>query len=125
MTDIESRLNNWARWGRPQTQYRRTYSLEGRYIPEAGDVFEEKKAVIPIDMRDAVILEKIIVQLPTKHRKVIVYSWVYPWTVKNDRLFYKVCRLCGVRPSLFERYENEAKNMVKKLLNKKLAQFNV
>lgn len=72
MTETEigmQRFYNWSRWANGcalvmQHYYPQRAAVSGQYIPEAGDVWEEEPYV-PIDQKDAQIVETFIVSLPS------------------------------------------------------------
>ena len=52
-------------------------SIEHRYMPEAGEVFdEEKKEEEFFDVEQAERVEELVCQLPEKLKKIIVYRYV-------------------------------------------------
>ena len=63
MADTHARLVNWARWARSGRGGAHTcYSAEGRYRPEGltEEGAEERRAAIPIDIRDAIAVWEAI-----------------------------------------------------------------
>lgn len=115
--EFDQRLDNWARWARPHKNYRRTFSLEGRYKPEASEVWEPEQPHVEVDIKDALEVERAIIGLPKKHKLTLVYCYVYFWTVR-DKLLYPVCRKIGINPTKLEEYEKVALVMLENRLKR-------
>lgn len=73
------RLDNWARWGRrgEMAEVRNHYypgkaAICGDYLPEAGDVWIEMHEIaIPVDQKDAELVEKLVLALPIQLKKAV------------------------------------------------------
>lgn len=86
------RFYNWFRWSNGgstalvlQHYYPQRAAVAGNYIPEAGDVWEEDP-YIPIDQKDAQIVEKFIVSLPSHMVKAIKALYIH----KDNSMKYLV-----------------------------------
>lgn len=80
--NIEDSLQNWYLYlkslpeGGPHIDTT-CRSIEHKYIPEAGEVFdEEKKEAEFFDISEAERVEELVCQLPEKLKKIIVYRYV-------------------------------------------------
>jgi hypothetical protein len=116
MTDIEQRLNNWRLCFKDKPHYKRTASLEGNYKPPP--VWEAPSIKIPIDLNDALVIEKAVTALPDKHKMVLVVSTMYPYLLINSA-FYKTCHIIGIsrRPEVFDDYLKKSKIMLANILH--------
>jgi len=50
---LDYRLREWGRWARQRHWMSACRSIEGRYRPEAGDVWERDPRPLPVDALDA------------------------------------------------------------------------
>ena len=81
------RLVNWARWSRSGKSSARTKSIEGRYRPELlreGEEEERRSASMPIDVRDALLVQRAICPtrgFPVKLRLVLSAEYIYRMNV--------------------------------------------
>lgn len=80
--NVEDALQNWYSYlkslpdGAPHVDTT-CRSIEHKYVPEAGEVFdEEKKETEFFDTQQAERVEKLVCQLPEKFKKIIVYRYV-------------------------------------------------
>lgn len=77
------RLVNWARWSRSGKAAARTKSIEGRYRPEIlreGEEDERRSASMPIDVRDALLVQRAICPtrgFPVKLRLLLSAEYIY------------------------------------------------
>ena len=78
-----ARLENWQRWclrGYAKDILRHYYpqraAVCGNYLPEAGDVWEDDD-ILPVDDKDAEIVEKIIIAMPVQIKKAILCFYLH------------------------------------------------
>ena len=86
MTDTQigmARLDNWARWGRRgeiaeicSHFYPRKAAICGEYLPEAGDIWDGSEANVPVDEKDAIVVERLVLAMPTPLRKAVTH-WYF------------------------------------------------
>ena len=83
------RLVNWARWSRSGKAAARTKSIEGRYRPEMlreGEEEERRSASMPIDVRDALLVQRSICPtrgFPVKLRLLLSAEYIYRMDVQQ------------------------------------------
>lgn len=77
MSDLEQRIENWARWCRSNPNRAHCFSIEHRY--KAPPCWESQEPHIEIDTLDAVIVEKAVIGLPVKYMMALKYARVMPW----------------------------------------------
>jgi hypothetical protein len=72
-----------------------------------------------LDMNDAIVVEKVIIGLPDKHKRVLVVQYMYPYLLVNSS-FAKTCKIIGIgrKSEIFDEYLKNAKQMVHNLLTK-------
>ena len=99
------RLENWKRWAKDKPQYRVTPSLEGRY--KSPQVWHPEEPRMPIDLNDAMAVERAIIKLPKPYKQIIIYRYIYPFI--NLQQF---CRHAAIRLREFEVYERRAMDMI-------------
>jgi len=122
LSDITERLHNWCAWYKDRQTQRVTFSLEGRYKSE--EVFDEQKqARPPIDVKDAVRLEAVIVSLPDKQKNIIKYAYLKRIHLKDKPIhnFNVLCRKLGINQRDYEEEEKRAHLMVKNMLKMRIA----
>lgn len=92
MSEIQDRLENWARWARVRPHYSSCKSLEGRY--KAPPTWHPPEPKINVDTLDAAVIEKALVNpsFPKKARELIKYSYLYP-----QINHMKMCRKLGIK----------------------------
>lgn len=104
--ETDARLRNWARWGRERSGpgRLRCQSAEGRYMPDAGEVWAGAVAVVPIDARDAEIVERAVCRLRPAGR-IAVRAWYVDgahagagWPAVRRR----ACRAAGLSAAWFD-----------------------
>jgi hypothetical protein len=104
--ETDERLRNWARWGRERSGpgRLRCQSAEGRYMPDAGEVWGGAVAVVPVDSRDAEIVERAVCRLRPAGR-IAVRAWYVDgahagagWPAVRRR----ACRAAGLGASWFD-----------------------
>lgn len=74
---IVDRLENWARWARVNATRCHCMSIEHRY--KAPPCWEQEQPRHEVDILDAVIIEKIVVSLPSKNMQALKYAYILPW----------------------------------------------
>jgi hypothetical protein len=131
MTDLDARLDNWKQCLKDRPHYKRAMSLEGNYkeppvtkemldiLVKQGEVFEKTAAArLSPNEIDALAIERAVISLPEKHRKVIVHEYMYPHKLHND-WFYKTCKTIGIGRShdVFNEYLHQSKKMLCNLLH--------
>ena len=114
---IESRLNNWQAWGIDKPHYQRCKSLEGNY--KAPPVWEAPALRTEIDLNDALKIERCVIQLPQKHKMVLVTQYMYKYLLINER-FNVTCNKIGIsrKHEVFDDYLAKSKDMLANLLRK-------
>lgn len=92
MIDIQDRLVNWARWAKVRPKYSTCRSLEHKY--KSPQTWHEQEPRIEVNILDAVIIEKALVNIafPKRHRELIKYAYLYAGI--NPM---KICRKLGIR----------------------------
>lgn len=91
----KERLQNWKRAFKDHPHYRVTPSLEGRY--KCPQCWEEKQIQEPIDINDALLVEKAVINLPDKNKAIIKYNYFTPYIALHGW-----CRKNNIRPDQFE-----------------------
>lgn len=77
---VFDRLVNWARWaGGYACGYGSCASAEGRFTPEAGDTWDAEYAMrpLPIDTRDAELVEKAWTRQALPDRLILRAHFIY------------------------------------------------
>lgn len=76
-----SRLENWVLWSKRgevaivmSHYYPRRAAVCGNHIPDAGDVWESD-APVPVDEKDAVEVERLVLALPRHDRNIIMHFY--------------------------------------------------
>lgn len=117
--DIFDKINNWFIYLKnlprvgpiPDTTCR---SIEHRYIPEAGEVFDEEKNEEEFyDLEQAERMEKAVCKLPKEYKKIIVYRFV-KFRYLSDRALAKKFKL---RKHEFQKKVSLSLELLKRLLN--------
>ena len=130
--DIEQLLDNWRREGRDRYAQRITPSLEGRYNSESGKTMndgitieknEYGKITIkkestkktdtsqPINVKQALLIERIVIRLPFDHKLCLAMQYMYPWSLGNK--FKRNCAKNGIKSTRFDAIVSQAKLMIK------------
>lgn len=128
--DLDARIENWRICFKDRQQYKTTGSLEGNYKepPVTKEMLElignqtfevQARAKVALDINDAIKVEKAVINLPDKHKKVFVTQVMYPYLLINSR-FYKTCQIIGIsrKEEVFNDYLKDAKIMLHNLLHK-------
>lgn len=118
---IDEQLDNWCRYYRDNAHHRnKTLSLEGKYLIQRKDIdYEEEslpQATKPINAKEAIEMEKVIITLPDSYKLVLVIEYMYRYALK-DNVFHKTCRIAKVKPYQWADYLKKAKLMVENRLN--------
>lgn len=109
-------IENWRIYYKDTHHKRRTFSLEGLYIPERPDDYEDEippKARKPVDHKKAVAVEKIIILLPFNFKFPLVVEEQYPYVLRHKHTFYKTCRKNSINPRYWDDSVRQAKLMVR------------
>lgn len=126
--NIDNRIENWRLCFKDSPRNLKTGSLESNYkqptvtkeIIEAlkNEVFEVKVATIPfLDINDAIKVEGAVIQLPKKHKLVLVCQTMYPYLL-NGGNFRKTCKIIGISidNTIFDAFLLESKIKLEILL---------
>ncbi|HEY8355685.1 MAG TPA: hypothetical protein VIK69_11815 [Methylophilaceae bacterium] len=110
---VHERLINWARW-----------CNSGRGGPRTSPMFRGYKAAgfrnavdelrVPVDDIDAQMIEKIVFNLPVKHRDVMRWYYVYS---RRGIGVSKAAKALAVRPADMSGLVHDARAMVKRQLD--------
>ena len=74
---LDDRIDNWKRWARSTGRSAHVcQSIESRYT--SPQTWHPTAISIPIDIKDALAVEKAITALPGAHKGVVVYFVIYP-----------------------------------------------
>jgi hypothetical protein len=122
--DLEQRIINWSMWAKsgknPPTSCR---SLESRY--KSPQCWHAEQARMPIDILDAVEVEKAIIKLPRQQLNIIVYAYI-----RSGYDFHAFCsknRIHGTKlvskAEQFKIDQLRAETMLKNILYKGLDYF--
>lgn len=87
---IDARLTNWARWCRPAGSSFIQPMFRGYRADESFDDVNAQQKPLPIDVRDAVKVEKGVSGLPDNHR----YATIWAYRVRTQPV--KLCKELGV-----------------------------
>ncbi len=118
MNELDDLINNWYLYLKdlprvgpiPDSTCR---SIEHRYIPEAGEVFdEEKNEQEYYDVEQAEKFEKLVCKLPEEYKKIIVHRYV-KYRYLSDRALAKKLK--------FRKYEFQKKIFLARELLRKLS----
>lgn len=88
------------------------------YLEQTGQIFESKvRAKLVKDLKDALEVERAVIKLPDKHKKVLVCDYMYHYLLINRR-FNKTCNNIGIsrKHEVWEDYLAKAKLMVENIL---------
>ena len=115
--EIEQHLDNWRNYYKDRYAQRVTPSLEGRYKGELGDVLEQDLPAPskPVDVKQALKMEKLVVGLPMPHKLILVTEIMYkqaPNYALSGKRFYLFCRLAAIKPRDFDDLLRKAKLMI-------------
>lgn len=113
-TEFEELLHNWWNYYRNRQIRRTTRSLEGRYRPES-DIESTPKAVIPIDIKNALLVERAIINpFPAKFRELIKFSMEH----HSESEFWRFIRKNGFKAYNFNDEVRKAKIALRNRVNK-------
>lgn len=112
---IHDRLVNWGRWCVTYTPRGRAMSLEGRYQPKAGNVYEGARLTIRVDEKDAVEINAAVRLLPQICRAAFALRY---WKRLSDST---ICRRIGLDPSYYSAFMSQSRISLARLLqNRKI-----
>ena len=111
MTDFDVRLENWASWCRANPHRSHCFSIEHRYKPPP--CWESQNPRIEIDILDAAIIERTVIQLPDQSKLALKYAVVLPWVP-----FWEQIRRIGCKSRAYDETIRRAKIMLKNVLDK-------
>lgn len=119
MTDMESRLKNWAwyvTWGVIGPQVETTCrSFEKNYVPELGNLYAEPEPHYEPDHVDGDLIEQAIKGLPLQLRQVLKMAYVsYPYLS-----IHQLARHARTTPNKLESDLYHAKKRLQHELDKK------
>ena len=117
--NVDDYLHNWVLYLRslpiagpvPDSTCR---SIEHRFIPEAGEVFEEeKKEEVYFDKEQGELIEKIVCDLPQKYKTIVVSLYIkYPYLSKSQ-----IAKKLKMDKYNFDKTLYLAKQLIKKGIN--------
>jgi hypothetical protein len=129
--DLELRINNWRLVFKDKPQYRKAGSLEGNYVEKLtkeqeeelkkqSQVFERRATPRPsLDINDALKIERAVIELPVKHKMVLVVNVMYPYLLINNT-YYQTCRIIGISSAkgIYDSYLEKSMHMLDNILHK-------
>lgn len=104
---VHERLVNWANWAVQQVlpDQPQCKSMESKYVPEAGETWEDSEPEVVIDEIDAQEMENLIINLPPTLRLVIKLRYIsFPYFTMAT-----VSRKARMSVEQFERSLKDAK----------------
>lgn len=104
--EIHERLGNWSRYVRNSRPGQAVHPMFRAY--RSSEVWGSDTIKTPVDTLDGHRVEKIVAQLPDKHRDAIRWHYVYVWINPN-----KVCRQLGVTKTGLAELIHAGRSMVK------------
>lgn len=99
-------LINWANWCRIRGRSARCFSIEGRYLAPAGNVFETREPKTFVDVLAAEMVNVSLVVIPCQHRDALHSRYFLRLA---DRL---ICRRLGLRVGSYQRFLRDARLML-------------
>lgn len=115
-------LDNWRAYYKDTHSKRRTTSLEGLYVPERVDSDDADApvptAIKPIDHKQAIEVENIVISLPMPYKLILVVETFYRFVLRNNNCYNKTCRKNGINPRYWDDNHRKAKLMVINRFNK-------
>jgi hypothetical protein len=103
------RLDNWKRVFKDKPHYRVTPSLEGKY--RSPQVWHPEEPRMPVDLNDAMEVERAIVKMPMPFKQIIIYKYMYPFLP-----FSGFCRKAKINPREYNQKERRAHDMLHNIL---------
>ncbi len=99
LNKLLKRIDNWVRWGKPNDSPRgRCASIEGRYVaPRPDDQKAEAAAQLPVDVRDAEVLEDAVRRIPNPDYQALIRG-----KYVNRTPISLLCKSLNVRTHLFD-----------------------
>lgn len=95
---IDERLKNWARWSRDRGGGYVHPMFRG-YRP---DNFEREPPGQGVDQLDATAMQKVVVQLPEKHRLALAWCYIHPYISPGKTARLLAVSMRGLADMLFE-----------------------
>lgn len=109
--EFDSILGNWTRWAKSGAQQgNRCKSLEHRYKSPQSDHWSPPEPKTQIDVLSAERVEAVVVALPIKSRRLVVYHYLTPYVS-----IFVACRAAGVKVG---NYDEQLRIAVNKLKNR-------
>ena len=109
-SEFESAMNHWTRWCRNDGLSKdHCRSLE--HLWKSPQIWHQEVLQVQIDIPLAQKVEKAVIGLKEASRIIIVYNYITP-----TANFFKVCRLAGTKPHLFDECLTEAKKNIQNTL---------
>jgi hypothetical protein len=123
--DLEQRIINWSKWAKSSLKIPVSCkSLENRY--RSPQHWHAEEARMPIDILDAVEIEKAIIKLPRPQLNIIVYAYIRPGY--DFHAFCSKNRIHGTKlvskAEQFKIDQLRAETMLRNILHKGLDTFN-
>lgn len=116
LEEADELIDNWRIYFRDTHHKRRTFSLEGLYIPERVDEDDDElppKASKPVDHKQAIAIEKIVILLPMQYKLPLAIETFYRYVLRSNHSFYKTCRKNSINPRYWDDSVRQAKLMVR------------
>ena len=111
--EVHEALLNWAEWCRVRRRPWRCLSVEGRYRPAAGNVYEPQSTRPPPKASDPLAAEEVngaLLAVPEQHRQAL--HWRYHLRAP-DRV---IARALAIRPGGYGRFMRDARLMLRNVL---------
>lgn len=112
---LEPFLQNWSSYFKDRVRQRVTFSLEGRYKSE--EIYDEKSPSAPVNAKDAINIERNVIQLPFKYKLTLAVEYMYRTQLNNNK-FYRFCRIAVIKPRDYDDLVKTSKRMLINRLNK-------
>jgi len=111
-SEYQRLINQWARWSRETFRYGHCGSIEHKYLsPQCWESPEPRPP--EINLKEVMQVERAVIQLPDKHRIVLIWSRVHrvkePWAIARQA---KKRHRVWVNPHKVEDLIYEAEKMV-------------
>ena len=106
-------LLNWAKWCLVKRRPGRCRSVEGRYRPVAGNVYEPQSTSLPPKAPDSLAAEEVngaLLAVPAEHRRALICRY---HVGMPDRV---ICKLLALRPAAHLAFMRTARLMLRNIL---------
>jgi hypothetical protein len=116
LEEADELIDNWRIYFRDTHHKRRTFSLEGLYIPERVDEDDNElppKAMKPVDHKKAIAIEKIVISFELRYKLPLAVETFYRFVLKSNHSFYTTCRKNKLNPRNWDEDYRAAKLMVR------------